>query len=167
MMSEIENHYGTGDSTRRDRALRGEAMQLKVLVVDDMRTMRAHMRSMLVGKDFIIDDAEDGQDAMVKMKHFHPHLVLMDIVMPHMDGITCCKQIKQDPAFKDTKVVMVTGKGDYEQIAEAFKAGCDDYITKPIDRNELTDKVDELCKYVLARQKLRTFLVSREPAPKR
>jgi len=167
MITEIENYYGSDESARKIRAMRGDEMQLKILLVDDMRTMRAHTRSMLVGKDFLIDEAEDGQDAMLKMKQFHPHLVLMDIVMPHMDGITCCKKIKQDPAFRETKVVMVTGKGDYEQIAEAFKAGCDDYITKPIDKTELTDKVDELCKYVLARQKLRTFLVSRDPAPKR
>lgn len=167
MITEIENHYGTDDVVRKSRAMRGDVMQLKILLVDDMRTMRAHTRSMLVGKDFLIDEAEDGQEAMIKMKQFHPHLVLMDIVMPHMDGITACKKIKQDPSYKETKVVMVTGKGDYEQIAEAFKAGCDDYITKPIDKAELTGKVDELCRYVLARQKLRTFLVSRDPTSKR
>jgi two-component system, OmpR family, alkaline phosphatase synthesis response regulator PhoP len=131
-----------------------EETRLRILIVDDMKTSRTHTQLMLVEEDYIIQEASDGVEALELAMECRPHLVLLDIVMPKMDGITCCKELKSNPFFKNVKVIMVTGKGDYKQIAEAFRAGCDDYITKPIKEEELKEKVDELVKYIRARNRL-------------
>ena len=144
----------------------GGAKILKVLLVDDMRTMRTHARAMLADRDYLIMEAPNGEEALELVESCKPHLILMDIVMPKMDGVTCCRRIKSNSRLRDIKIIMVTGKGEYSQIAEAFRAGCDDYITKPIDREELLKKVDELSKYVLCRRRLNTLL-NDDTAPER
>ena len=133
-------------------------IQIRILLVDDMKTIRTHARALLANGHFDIREAADGEEALALAKAIQPHVVLMDIVMPKMDGITCCRRLKKDHASKNIKVIMVTGKGDYRQIAEAFRAGCDDYITKPINADELREKVNELSRYVIARDLLRPVL---------
>ncbi len=80
----------------------------------------------------------------------------MDIIMPRMNGIECCNKIKTDSKLQDIKVVMVTTKSEYERIKEAFAAGCDDYITKPINKSELVTKIRDLMKFVNLRDLLRS-----------
>jgi CheY-like chemotaxis protein len=140
--------------------------QLRILVVDDVQTIRMHTRSILESEGYHINEAVNGLDALEEIRRNNPHLVLIDIVMPLMDGITCCRRIKMDPEINHTKVIMVTGTGEYGKVAEAFQAGCDDYITKPIDRNELSRKVKELCGYVLCRQKLKSCRIKEDPIPR-
>ncbi len=139
------------------RSPRDEPGQLKVLLVDDMRSNRAHTRSMLADQGYLIEEAANGVEAIEMVKRFRPHIVLLDIVMPEMDGITCCQKLKEDPGHK-VKVIMVTGKSEYGQISTAFRAGCDDYITKPIDQEILREKVAELGKVMLCRESLSEFL---------
>jgi CheY-like chemotaxis protein len=131
-------------------------MANKVLIVDDTETMRLAERMMLAGEGYEIDIAEDGLDALNKIGIARPDLVLMDIMMPRMDGIECCRRIKSDEKTKDIKVVMVTTKSEYERVKEAFAAGCDDYITKPIDKTELISKLRDLMKFVSLRELLRS-----------
>jgi len=131
-------------------------MANKVLIVDDTETMRLAERMMLAGEGYEIDIAEDGLDALNKIGSSRPDLVLMDIMMPRMDGIECCRRIKGDEKMKDIKVVMVTTKSEYERVKEAFAAGCDDYITKPIDKTELISKLRDLMKFVSLRELLRS-----------
>ena len=150
-MIPIDNYSAPSDANPSSAA---EEKRLKILIVDDMKTIRTHTRSLLVDGDYQIEEATDGVEAIEVATTYHPHLVLMDIVMPKMDGITCCRKLKSNPAFKNLKVIMVTGKGDYKQIAEAFRAGCDDYITKPINQTELKEKVEDLAKYARARDRL-------------
>jgi CheY-like chemotaxis protein len=73
-------------------------------------------------------------------------LILLDIIMPEMDGIEMCRKIKGDPTTKEIPIIMVTTKGEPDKVEQAFLAGCDDYVTKPIDKVELIDKVKKyLC----------------------
>ena len=95
-------------------------------------------------------------DALEKIAKAKPDLVLLDVMMPRMDGIECCSMIKNDPSTKDVKVVMVTTKSEYAKVKEAFAAGCDDYVTKPINKDELVTKVEELLKFMELRQLLRS-----------
>lgn len=132
--------------------------RIRILVVDDMLTNRANTRLILAGRNYTILEAGNGVEALEFARQYRPHLVLLDIVMPEMDGIACCRELKKDVELQDIKVIMVTSAGEYEQIAEAFRAGCDDYITKPINREELREKVEELSNYALCRQRLRTFI---------
>ena len=130
-------------------------MKIKVLIVDDTTTTRMHERLLLVDLGFEIDEARDGIEAMKKVSVDRPDLVLMDIEMPKMDGIECCRMIKQDKRFRETKVIMVSSKDEFSKIDEAFKAGCDDYVTKPIDRAELLEKIGEISELVCIIQQLR------------
>ncbi len=131
-------------------------MASKILIVDDTETMRLYEHMLLSGQGYELDMAENGVQALEKIKQFKPDLVLMDIMMPEMDGIECCRRIKADPESKKTKVVIVTTKSEYGKVKEAFAAGCDDYVTKPINRVELLSKMSELLKFVQLRQLLNT-----------
>jgi CheY-like chemotaxis protein len=131
-------------------------MANKVLIVDDTETMRLAEQMMLAGEGYEIDVADDGVEALHKISLGRPDLVLLDIMMPRMDGIECCRRIKADERLKDIKVVMVTTKSEYERVKEAFAAGCDDYVTKPIDKNELISKLRDLMKFVSLRELLRS-----------
>ena len=132
-------------------------MAIRVLIVDDTRTIRFQLREMLAGKDFEVDEASDGMEALMKIKAHKPHIILMDIMMPNMDGIECCRRIKSDPSIKDIKVIMVSTKAEYLKITEAFRAHCDDYITKPVKESEFLSKLDELTKMVKAKMKLKSL----------
>jgi CheY-like chemotaxis protein len=131
-------------------------MANKILIVDDTETMRLAEQMMLAGEGYDIDVADDGVEALQKISASRPDLMLLDIMMPRMDGIECCRRIKSDERFKDIKIVMVTTKSEYERVKEAFAAGCDDYVTKPIDKSELISKLRDLMKFVSLRELLRS-----------
>jgi two-component system alkaline phosphatase synthesis response regulator PhoP len=138
-----------------------QAMQIKILIVDDMRTIRAHARSLLLAFNFNIEEAKNGKEALEIAKRFHPHLILLDVSMPEMDGIACCRELKSGVDTRDAKVIMITGKGKYVDVAEAFNAGCDDYITKPIQRHELIEKVGDILRSVQCRERIQALSKSR------
>jgi two-component system cell cycle response regulator len=130
-------------------------MQPRILAVDDTETMRAFYRLLLTGQGYDVATADDGVDAIDKIGDVRPDLVLLDLMMPRMDGIETCRRIKNDEATRDVKVVMCTSRSEYARISEAFAAGCDDYVVKPVDRTELLLKVRELLKFTHLRQLLR------------
>lgn len=131
-------------------------MKDKILVVDDTETMRSFYDVLLRGQGYEVDAAADGVEALDKLNAEMPDLVLLDLMMPNMDGIECCRRIKSNAETRDVKVVMVTSRSEYSRITEAFAAGCDDYVVKPVDRTELMLKVRELLKFTHLRQLLRT-----------
>lgn len=131
-------------------------MASKILIVDDTETMRLYEHMLLSGQGYELDMAENGLEALEKIKENKPDLVLLDIMMPQMNGIECCRQIKSDDETREIKVVMVTTKSEYEKVKEAFAAGCDDYVTKPINRVELLSKLKELLKFSELKQLLRS-----------
>lgn len=130
-------------------------MPSKILIVDDTETMRLTQQMMLKDDDYEIEMATNGVEALEKVKQNKPDLILMDIMMPLMDGIECCQQIKNDDNLSDIKIVMVTTRSEYSRVKEAFAAGCDDYINKPINKDELVTKVKDLLKFVSLRKLLR------------
>lgn len=131
-------------------------MASRILIVDDTETMRLYEHMLLSGQGYDLDMASDGVEAIEKIAARKPDLVLLDIMMPRMNGIECCRQIKATEDTKDIKVVMVTTKSEYEKVKEAFAAGCDDYVTKPINRVELLAKMKELLKFAELRQLLKS-----------
>lgn len=130
-------------------------MSDKILVVDDTDTMRKFYDVLLRGQGYRVASARDGEEALEKVESESPDLVLMDLMMPKMDGIEACRRIKSGEETRDIKVVMVTSRGEYSRITEAFAAGCDDYVVKPVDRTELMLKVKELLKFSHLRRMLR------------
>lgn len=131
-------------------------MANRILIVDDTETMRLYEQMLLSGQGYDVETVADGLEALAAIDSFRPDLVLLDIMMPRMDGIECCRRIKQGEATRDVKVVMVTTKSEYERVKEAFAAGCDDYVTKPIDKLELLTKIKDLLRFMELRQMLRS-----------
>jgi sigma-B regulation protein RsbU (phosphoserine phosphatase) len=122
-------------------------MHERILAVDDSDTMRTFYDLLLTAHGYRVETAMDGEQAIGKIDAFRPDLVLLDLIMPNMDGVECCRAIKNDDRWRDIKVVMVTTCSSYSNITEAFAAGCDDYVVKPVDRIELLLKVRELLKF--------------------
>ena len=116
-------------------------MNKTILLVDDTETVLFFEKTMLKGKGFGIRTAKNGKLALDEVKKEKPDLIFLDIMMPEIDGIETCRRLKEDPETSQIPVVMVTTKGEREMVEKAFQAGCNDYITKPVDRMELLSKV--------------------------
>lgn len=109
----------------------------KILIVDDNATNLKLARVLLVGEGFFVHVAANAEEAMECLKSFRPELILMDIQLPGMDGLELTKRIKADPSTQEIIILALTAyamKGDDEK---AFAAGCDGYVTKPIDTDTL------------------------------
>lgn len=116
----------------------------RVLVVDDNPTNTKLLSFILCARGYEVAVAGDAEHALAELQRFRPRLVLMDVHLPGMDGLALTRLIKADPATRDVMVIAVTAaamKGDAEK---ARAAGCDDYITKPIDTRQLAARVAEL-----------------------
>lgn len=131
-------------------------MTAKLLVVDDAETIRSFMSMLLKNAGYDVIQASNGLEGLRLACEEKPDLILLDIEMPLMDGIECCRQIKQDATCEDIRIIMVTTLSKYSKVTEAFKAGADDYIVKPVDPKELRDKVQELVKFIEMRKLLKT-----------
>jgi len=120
--------------------------KIKILLVDDEKDILEFLGYNLEKEGFIIYTAGNGQEALEVAEKVFPHLILLDVMMPIMDGIETCEQIRKSPHLKDVLVAFLTARGeDYSQIA-GFDAGGDDYITKPIKPKLLVSRVKALLK---------------------
>lgn len=120
-------------------------LALRVLVVDDFPTMRRIVKNLLKQLGFEnIDEAEDGMQALQKMKVGQYGLVVSDWNMPNMEGIDLIRKIRQDPNLKDTPFLMVTAEAEKEKVIEAIKAGVDNYIVKPFTAEVLKEKLEKI-----------------------
>ncbi|MCL8008867.1 response regulator [Gelidibacter japonicus] len=117
---------------------------IKILLVDDEPDILEIIGYNLSAEGYEIITAEDGIKAIQKAKKERPQLIIMDVMMPGMDGIEACEQIRKVPELSNTIITFLTARGeDYSQMA-GFDAGADDYITKPIKPKVLTSKVKAL-----------------------
>ena len=112
----------------------------KVLVVDDESYIRLLVRSIL-GRDYDVVEAENGEEVVKLARTEGPSLILMDIMMPKMDGVGACSLLKADSVTKDIPVVMVSARGDKLDQDYAMQMGADGYITKPFMSQELLEIV--------------------------
>ena len=114
----------------------------KVMLVDDSSTALMMEKVILSKKNFDLVFARDGEEAVAKSMAELPDLILMDVVMPKMNGFDACKRIRQQAVTKDIPIIMVTTRGEPENVEIGFASGCNDYITKPINSLELLAKLD-------------------------
>jgi CheY-like chemotaxis protein len=113
-------------------------MAKKVLVVDDSKTALLMEREILAKcTTYQCVTAADGQEAVEKAKQERPDLILMDVVMPRMNGFEACKMMRQHPSTRDIPIVLVTTRGEETYMEAGFESGCNDYITKPVNGEEL------------------------------
>ena len=117
---------------------------IKILFVDDEPDILEIVRFNLDKEGYQIEMASNGLEALKVAKKFLPHLIILDIMMPNLDGIETCELMRQDDRFQETIVMFLTARGeDYSYVA-AFDAGADDYVTKPVKQKVLVSKVKGL-----------------------
>lgn len=114
---------------------------LKVLVVDDDATTRLALRGVLSRQGYQVVEAHNGQQGIEAAQVHRPHLILMDVVMPELDGYSACAQIRLLMGDESLPIIMLTAADDMQSIAMAFNAGATDFITKPINWALLTERV--------------------------
>ena len=113
----------------------------KILLVDDEADILEIVGYNLKKEGFEVTTADNGKDAIKLAKKENPDLIILDVMMPEMDGMETCYQMRNIPSLKDTLIAFLTARGeDYSQIA-GFDAGADDYITKPVKPRVLVSKV--------------------------
>jgi DNA-binding response OmpR family regulator len=113
----------------------------KILLVDDADTILMMERMILNRGGYELITAKDGQEAVAKAVTERPDLILLDIVMPRMNGFEALKQLRSQEATKAIPIMMVTTRGEEENVEAGFASGCDDYITKPLNGSEVLAKV--------------------------
>ena len=117
---------------------------IKILLVDDEPDIIEILRYNLTQEGYTVIAAKDGYSAIKKAEKEIPNLIIMDVMMPKMDGIEACGIIRQNPKFNDTIIMFLTARGeDYSHVA-AYDAGADDYVTKPIKPKVFISKVKGL-----------------------
>ena len=113
-----------------------------ILIVDDDPNSRDIVQTYLEAKGYNVATASDGQDALSKLEEVRPVLVLLDVMMPGMDGWEVARLIKNHKDFGRTRVVMLTAKSEYSDKTEGLRAGADDYIVKPVRLEDLGERVE-------------------------
>src|ERR1043166_8891920 len=116
----------------------------RILVVDNNPTNLKLVSDLLEWSDYNVSKAEDAEQALDVIRQLPPDLILMDIALPGMDGLTLTRKLKADPATKHIRIIVLTAfamKGDEQK---ALDAGCDGYISKPIDTRALPNQVAQL-----------------------
>lgn len=115
----------------------------RVLIVDDSSTVRL-LERVILGPHYDLVEAVDGEDALAKAQAGPIDCVLLDVVMPKLDGFETCRRLRELEATRSLPVVIVTTHGEPSEVEKARTAGCTDYVTKPIDRQALLDKIRRL-----------------------
>ncbi len=114
----------------------------KVMIVDDEFTIR-ELVEMTLDSDYEVIKAENGLDALQKIDGNMPDLIILDIMMPQMDGFEVCKKLKSDEKTKHIPIIMLTAKHELEDVKRAIKTDVDEYVTKPFEPELLRRRVEE------------------------
>jgi two-component system, cell cycle response regulator len=112
----------------------------KILLVDDTKLVLELEKSFLKLSHVVVETAANGAEALEAVRRDPPDLIFMDMNMPVMDGLACCAHLKADPFYCTIPVIMLTTAGREGDREHAKQAGCDDFLTKPIDRREFLEK---------------------------
>ena len=104
----------------------------KVLIVDDVDMNIMLLNDVLEG-DFELQDASSGEDALIVVDEFRPDIVLLDVMMPGMDGCEVCQKLRENPEYHGLKIIMMSGRASKDDVERGLACGADKYLTKPFD----------------------------------
>lgn len=121
-------------------------MKYRILLVDDEVDILEFLSYNLIKEGFEVVTACDGRDGVAKAMEFKPHLIILDVMMPEMDGFEACKQIRSMDEIKDTLILFLTALASDNSQIEGFNIGADDYITKPIRVQVLISRIKAMLK---------------------
>jgi len=116
-------------------------MQQKVLIVDDEPNILISLEFLMQQAGYAVRCVETGDDALAQLDEFQPHLILLDVMLPGMDGFEVCQRVRQTPGWSHIKIVMLTAKGRDVEVAKGLVLGADAYITKPFSTKALIAEV--------------------------
>jgi two-component system alkaline phosphatase synthesis response regulator PhoP len=118
----------------------------KVLVVDDEEYIQHILNFSFGAEGYEVITAADGEEALKKARHEKPDIIVLDIMMPKMDGYEACKKLKNDPQTRGIPVILLTAKGRDVDRKLGAEAGADDYVVKPFSPGRLIERVDGMIK---------------------
>lgn len=122
-----------------------EEDQVKVLVVDDDRDLLELIKDVLERENkFLVRTATTGFEAGMAVKEFHPDVIVLDVMLPDINGKEVCRRIKADPSLRDVKILCISGMVERRKVTELKKAGADDFLAKPFDFRTLIERICEL-----------------------
>ena len=116
--------------------------ETSILVVDDDPDSLTIVRTYLEARGYVVATALDGKEALARLEEVRPAIVLLDVMMPGMDGWEVARVIKNHPQFNKVRVVMLTARSDFSDKHEGLRAGADDYLVKPIRLEDLGSRVE-------------------------
>ena len=115
-----------------------------VLIVDDEPMTRGLLRMMLQREDYQIYEADDGVEALTAVRQYRPDIILLDVMMPNMDGLTVCRRLREDVNTADMPIILLSAKTHSSAIQEGLQAGANLYLTKPVPRDVLLQNIQNL-----------------------
>jgi two-component system alkaline phosphatase synthesis response regulator PhoP len=118
----------------------------KILIADDNENIRDALAYLLEDEGFKLWIAKDGADALQKVKEVHPDILLLDIMMPEINGYDVCRTIKNDPELSSTYIIMLTAKGQVAEQERGKEVGADEYVVKPFSPAEILVKIKRILK---------------------
>ena len=139
----------------------GDLAAATLLLVDDNQQNLELMQAWLEPLGCTLEVAHDGAEALEVAGRSHPDLVLLDVMMPRMSGFEACRRLKDAPATRDTVIIMVTALNEVGDFERAVECGCDDFLTKPVNKLELTTRVKSLLRVRLLKRKVDALLRER------
>ena len=119
-------------------------MPKEILIVDDEPSIVVPIQFLMEQQGYTVMVAENGERALDIIYKYKPDLILLDIMLPRIDGYEVCEIVRLDPRYRDIKIIFLTAKGREVEIAKGLALGADAYITKPFSNTELVSKVKEL-----------------------
>jgi twitching motility two-component system response regulator PilH len=132
------------EGPRGDSATRDTMGIRKILIVDDSPTERHVLNDLLTKAGFEVVTSDNGEDAILKSKQVKPDLILMDVVMPGLNGFQATRAISRDPDTRTIPIILCTSKSQETDKIWGLRQGARDYVVKPVDRDELLGKINAL-----------------------
>ncbi len=139
--SEISRILGIPEKEIEKRIRSFSDTRQKILIVDDEMATLLPLKRSLESEGYIVIEACDGYEAIKKSKSEMPELIILDLMMPGMDGIEVCNQLKKDALTEKIPVIMLTARDEVRDKVEGLETGADDYVTKPFNLNELKARI--------------------------